>query len=53
LLGEAKSEQDSLRLELKEILNELTYDKLAATDAGLQDSAKKVLENVPAGIYVG
>jgi hypothetical protein len=53
LLGQAKAEQDSLRLELKEILNELTYDKLAATDAATQESAKKVLENVPAGIYVG
>lgn len=53
LLGQAKAEQDALRLELKEILNELTYDKLAATDAATQDSAKKVLENVPAGIYVG
>jgi hypothetical protein len=53
LLSQAKSEQDGLRTELKEILDELTYDKLAAADAGLQDSAKKVLESIPAGIYVG
>ena len=53
LLGQAKAEQDSLRDELKTILDELTYEKLAATDAALQDSSKKVLENVPAGIYVG
>jgi hypothetical protein len=53
LLSQAKSEQDSLREELKKILDELTYAQLAATDATLQDSAAKVLQNVPAGIYVG
>jgi hypothetical protein len=53
LLGQAKAEQDSLRDELKTILDELTYDKLAAVDSTLQDAAKKVLENIPAGIYVG
>ena len=53
LLGQAKAEQDGLREELKTILDELTYDKLAAVDSTLQDAAKKVLENVPAGIFVG
>ena len=53
LLSQAKSEQDSLREELKKILDELTYAQLAATDATLQDSTAKVLQNVPAGIYVG
>jgi hypothetical protein len=53
LLGQAKAEQDGLREELKTILDELTYDKLAAVDSTLQDAAKKVLENIPAGIYVG
>ena len=53
LLGQAKAEQDSLREELKTILAETTYDQLATIDSGLQDSTKKVLENVPTGIYVG
>jgi hypothetical protein len=53
LLGQAKAEQDLLRDELKTLLDELTYDKLAATDSSMQDSTKKVLENVPFGIFVG
>tara|TARA_R100000808_G_scaffold23327_1_gene51664 strand:+ start:553 stop:1818 length:1266 start_codon:yes stop_codon:yes gene_type:complete len=53
LLSQAKAEQDALRDELKTILDELTYANLATVDSTLQDSTKKVLENVPAGIYVG
>ena len=53
LLGQAKAEQDLLREELKTLLDELTYDKLAAVDSTMQDSTKKVLENVPVGIFVG
>jgi len=53
LLSQARTELDQLREELKTILEETTYDKLAAADSTLQDSSKKVLENIPAGIYVG
>lgn len=53
LLSQAKSEQDALRLELKAILDETTYDRLATIDSGLQDAAEKVLTNIPAGIFVG
>ena len=53
LLSQAKAEQDGLRDELKTILDELTYDKIADKDSTLQDSAEKVLANIPAGIYVG
>ena len=53
LLSQARTEMDQLRDELKGILEDTTYDKLAAVDSTLQDSTKKVLENVPAGIYVG
>lgn len=53
LLAQAKSEQDSLREELKTILDEITYEKLSVSDATLQDSTKKITENVPAGIFVG
>ncbi len=53
LLSQAKSEQESLREELKTILDEMTYEKLGTYDASLQDSTKKVTENIPAGIFVG
>tara|TARA_R100000008_G_scaffold22845_1_gene12175 strand:+ start:861 stop:2048 length:1188 start_codon:yes stop_codon:yes gene_type:complete len=53
LLAQARTEQDQLRDELKAILDETTYDKLAATDSTVQDSTKRVLENVPTGIFVG
>tara|TARA_R110002110_G_scaffold202304_4_gene413312 strand:- start:651 stop:1919 length:1269 start_codon:yes stop_codon:yes gene_type:complete len=53
LLAQAKAEQDALREELKTILDEMTYEKLSAADSSIQDSTKKVMENVPAGIYVG
>jgi hypothetical protein len=53
LLSQARTEMDQLREELKTILDETTYDKLAAIDSSMQDSAKKVLENIPTGIFVG
>jgi len=53
LLSQSKSEQDALRLELKTILDETTYDRLATLDSGMQDAAEKVLSNVPTGIFVG
>ena len=53
LLSQARSEMDQLRDELKTILDETTYDKLATVDSSMQDSGRKVLENIPAGIYVG
>ncbi len=53
LLSQARTEMDQLREELKSILDETTYDKLAAIDSSLQDSTEKVLSNVPTGIYVG
>ena len=53
LLSQAAAEQESLREELKTLLSEMTYDQLAVTDSSLQDSTKRVMENVPAGIFVG
>ena len=53
LLGQAASEMTALREELKTILEETTYDKLAVIDSSMQDSAEKVLSNIPAGIFVG
>jgi len=53
LLSQAKTEQDQLREELKTTLDQLTYAELAAKDSTLQDSTAKVLQNIPAGIFVG
>tara|TARA_R110000796_G_scaffold58391_3_gene134761 strand:- start:1350 stop:2612 length:1263 start_codon:yes stop_codon:yes gene_type:complete len=53
LLGQARTEQDNLRDELKTILDETTYANLATIDATLQDSTRKITENIPAGIFVG
>ena len=53
LLSQARAEQDQLLEELKTILDETTYANLATVDAGLQDSTRKITENVPAGIFVG
>jgi hypothetical protein len=53
LLSQAKEEQEKLREELKTVLDELTYSKLAETEASMANSANEVLKNVPKGIYVG
>lgn len=53
LLSQAKDEQNALKEELKTILADLTYDKLAETTAGMMDSAGKVLEKFPLNIFVG
>ena len=43
----------ALKEELKTVLGEMTYDKLAETTAGMMDSAGKVLEKFPLNIFVG
>jgi len=53
LLSQAKEEQDKLREELKTVLDELTYAKLAETDAATVDNALKVQSTVPVPIFVG
>jgi hypothetical protein len=53
LLSQAKEEQEKLREELKTILDELTYDKLAQINADTMDATNKVLQSVPYGVYVG
>ena len=53
LLSQAKDEQDKLREELKTVLDELTYAKLAELDAAKLDSANKVQQNIPISIFVG
>ena len=53
LISQSKEEQDKLREELKTILDELTYAKLIETDAAMVDNVDKILQNVPAGIFIG
>ena len=53
LISEAKEEQNSLREELKTVLDELVYGKLAEGDAALQTSLNETLKQIPHGIYVG
>ena len=53
LLSQAKEEQEKLREELKTILDELTYDKVAARDNEIVKSANELLQNVPNGVFIG
>jgi len=53
LLSQAKAEQDALREELTKILDELTYNKLLATDKEMIDNAKAIVTESPLKIFVG
>jgi hypothetical protein len=53
LVTEAKEQQNLLRDELKTVLDELTYEKLAEKDSNISDSSQNVLKNVPPSLYVG
>ena len=53
LLSQAKEEQEKLREELKTVLDELTYAKLAEIDAAKLESANKTQQNIPITIFVG
>ena len=53
LLSQGKDEQEKLREELKTILDELTYTKVAQGDAELSDAVNKVQEKIPLLIYTG
>jgi len=53
LLGQASQEQNSLKEELKTILDEMTYRALAEKDAAMVAATSTVLEDVPLLIYQG
>lgn len=53
LISEAKEEQSALRDELKTVLDEMVYGKLAEGDAALQNSLQDTVSKIPNGIYVG
>lgn len=53
LLSQAKEEKTALRDELMKILDELTYAKVAETQAKMVEDADKALKGVPLSIFVG
>jgi hypothetical protein len=53
LLSQAKEEQQLLRDELKTVLDELTYEKLAEKDSNITESSQNVLKNIPPSVFVG
>jgi|ETNvirenome_6_85_1030632.scaffolds.fasta_scaffold00315_14 hypothetical protein len=53
LLSQAKDEQDRLRTDLRELLDELTYLKLTEADAAMTEAAQKTFQTVPYFVYVG
>lgn len=53
LITDGRQEQEVLRQELKEILDETTYDKLAAKEAELAENVRRAIQDVPLGIYIG
>ena len=53
LLSQAKDEQDSLKEELKTILDEMTYKALAEQDSAMVAAIDKVNSNIPLMIYQG
>lgn len=52
LIQDARADQEQLRNELKEMLDELTYDKLAAREAEKADALERSIKQVPLGLYV-
>lgn len=53
LVSQAQTEQKDLRDELKTVLDELTYAKLAERDAAMADSTSKAQSFVPLPIFIG
>ena len=53
LISQAQTEQEKLREELKTVLDELTYAKLAERDAAVADSVNKVQERIPLPVFTG
>ena len=53
LLSQAKEEQDSLRTELKEMLDQMTYTELAKSDAEKSEAVENIQKKVPNLIFQG
>ena len=53
LLSQAKEEQEKLRTELKEVLDQLTYTAVMEDDAKIAEAASKINNSIPMKIFVG
>jgi hypothetical protein len=53
LINDARAEQEQLRTDLKEILDETTYDKLIEKEAQISENLNASIKQVPMLIYVG
>ena len=52
LLSQAKEEQEALRTELKELLDELTYNAMMTGDAEKVDQVNNIQKKIPLSIFV-
>lgn len=53
LIADARSEQERLRAELREYLESTTYQNIAIKEAEKMESVKKMISDVPLGVYIG
>jgi len=53
LLSQAATEQKDLREELKKVLDELTYAKVAEGDGALTKAINEIQQKIPMTVYVG
>jgi hypothetical protein len=53
MVSDARGEMEALRAELRGLLEEMTYDKLAAKEAEQAEALQRALQGVPLKIYVG
>ena len=53
LLSQAKEEQEMLRTELKELLDELTYGKMMVGDAESVEAVNNIQKKIPLKVFVG
>jgi hypothetical protein len=53
LISQSKEEQEKLREELKQVLDQLTYKQLAEDDATVVENSNRVMQQIPAAVFVG
>lgn len=53
LINDSRSDMEQLRGELKEMLEETTYDKLTAREAEMSAAVEETMKRVPLGIFIG
>ena len=53
LASQSETEKTSIRTELIEMLDKMTYEALMEADANLTENSNRIQVNVPMGIYFG